>query len=207
MDHLDTSWIETEEKMCNNDETCIREPLSDIALFFIYVNENDEIEKITKEIEDIENGRNIITKERILQIVQTKRHIDTSKKYRLFDILSFQIGLEPENLKSFAATDLEGELENQFLKSVPIFDEIMCESSIFIFHDINSLYFIFKETPNYANLKSILKTGGSLPERRITKKVRISGDNVSEPTENENKRKSIKRFMKKLKHTRKVIEK
>ena len=145
MDNLDTSWIETEEKMFNN-ENCIREPLSDIALFFIYVNDNDEIEKITREIEDLDNGCNVITKERILQIVQTKRHIDAGKKYRLFDILSFQIDVEPDKLKSFADLDNMAELENVFLKSVPIFDEIVCESSIFIFHDINSLYFIFKET-------------------------------------------------------------
>ena len=203
MDNLDTSWIETEEKMFNN-ENCIREPLSDIALFFIYVNDNDEIEKITREIEDLDNGCNVITKERILQIVQTKRHIDAGKKYRLFDILSFQIDVEPDKLKSFADLDNMAELENVFLKSVPIFDEIVCESSIFIFHDINSLYFIFKETPNHKNIKSILKNGGTSVEHRITKKVRISEEN---PTDNINKRKSIKRFMKKLKHTRKVMEK
>lgn len=204
MDNLDTSWIETEEKMFNNNENCIREPLSDIALFFIYVNDNDEIEKITREIEDLDNGCNVITKERILQIVQTKRHIDAGKKYRLFDILSFQIDVEPEKLKSFADLDNMAELENVFLKSVPIFNEIVCESSIFIFHDINSLYFIFKETPNHTNIKSILKNGGTPIEHRITKKVRIAEENASD---NINKRKSIKRFMKKLKHTRKVIEK
>jgi len=62
---------------------------------------------------------------------------------------------------------------------VPIFDEIKCAPSIFIFHDINSLYFIFKEVPNPADIKSILKSGlgSSGGGIRITKKVRISAGN------------------------------
>lgn len=207
MDNLDTSWIEEEEKLFSIQNKCFREPLKDIAMFFIYVNHTDEIEKISKEMEVLENETNSISKERILQIIQQKRHIDSAKKYRLFDLLSFQIDLDSENLQSFVDLDNDEELKNVFLKSVPIFDEIKCAPSIFIFHDINSLYFIFKEIPNPANIKSILKSGSSSIDHRVTKKVRISTGNevVMQPEiPIENKRKSIRRFMKKMRNTRKM---
>jgi uncharacterized protein involved in tolerance to divalent cations len=162
------------------------------------VNHTDEIEKMSKEM-DVLKMIQIALVRRILRIIQQKRHIDSAKKYRLFDLLSFQIDLESENLQSFVDLDNDDELKNVFLKSVPIFDEIKCALSIFIFHDINSLYFIFKEIPNPADIKSILKSD-STASNRITKKVRISTGNeciAQKEIPIETKRKSIRRFMKK----------
>ena len=83
-------------------------------------------------------------------------------------------------------------MQDVFLKSVPIFNEIDCLPSIFIFHDINSLYFIFREIE--ASGKSILKNG-TTTNNRSTKKVRIA-DLFEEAKQmapvNEYKRKSVK---------------
>ena len=192
----------------------IREPIQNIKLFFIYVNANLEIDCVSKDVETLLNmPSNIpttISKERLLHIIQNKRH-HNNKKYRLDDILSFQIHLEPENIQSFSSASASAsacsiptsEFDSTFLKSIPMFDDISCIPSIFIFHDIASLYFLFHEID--ASRKSILKNGHNYNcnnSSRMTKKVQINNDVIYDNNKSTNN-KSIKKFMKKMKLTRK----
>ena len=209
----DFSWIDKETKMGSCDTNYIREPINRIKIFFIYINSNLEIEYVSNDVETLTNipsniQSNIISKERLLHIIQNKRH-HNNKKYRLDDILSFQIHLEPENIQSFVSSTTT----NTFLKSVPIFDDIYCIPSIFIFHDITSLYFLFYEIDTAR--KSILKNidVNNYNNHRITKKVRINNDVISGTNVNNDKsttdksttNKSVKKFIKKLKLTRKSL--
>jgi len=130
---LDSSWIDKEKKMGASDTNYIREPIDEIQLFFIYINNELEIEYVSKDVECIDYDNGCISKERLLQIIQTKRHYN-NKKYRLDDLLSFQIDLEPENIQSFSEMDSLDDISASFFKSVPIFDEVVCIPSIFIFH-------------------------------------------------------------------------
>jgi hypothetical protein len=193
---LDTSWIDSEEFQKNYE----REPMKDLVCFFVYTDSQKSIEKIIKEhIEihvDDDAGVGTISKEKLLHFIQTKRHrTDGSigKKYKLLDLLGFHIPLEPGELEGFIKEDSIG----RFLKPLPIFEPVVIDPSIFIFHDLNSLFFFFKEVEN--PVKSILKTreNGSLD--RVTKKVRLdTGEYL------EKKRKSMKRMMRSARRTRKV---
>jgi len=199
-DDLDTSWIEKEEKMFSIHQNYLREPLKEIDMFYIYMDCNNAIVKVENEVEVLDDLCTI-TKERVLQLIQTKRHLAhgiSEKKYKLVDILSFQVPLEPDKLQPFSELQDVENISNSFFKNVDMFDEIVISPSIFIFHDLISLFFFFIETDN--GLKSILRSDGS-GSARVTKKVRISDEYI------ENKRKSMKRFMRKAKHTRKNIEK
>ena len=212
IDDLDSSWINKEEKMGASDTNYIREPIDDIQLFFIYINSELEIEYVSKESEPIYHDSGCISKDRLLQIIQTKRH-HNSKKYRLDDLLSFQIDLEPENVQSFSELDSLDDISRSFFKNVPIFDEVICIPSIFIFHDIASLFFMFNEVDSSVK-KSILRSNSD--NHRVTKKVRITEESEPEPepiicdhhdnNNNNNNRKSMKKFIKKLKQTRKTFE-
>lgn len=184
---LDTSWIETAEFQDNYE----REPMKNIGLFFIYIHLDGSIEKITKEYESVENDGGL-SKERILRLIQSKRHC-IGKKYRLIDLLSFYVTLEPDQLNDF----VQSEDRADFLKPLPIFDEVLLESSIFIFHDLNGLFFFFKEVESFPT-KSILKNGNN-ENKRLTKKVRISPEEYIEK-----KKKSLKRMLRKANKTRKV---
>jgi hypothetical protein len=219
----DFSWIDKETKMGSCDTNYIREPINSIKLFFIYINSNLEIEYVSNDVETLSSTN--ISKERLLHIIQNKRQ-HNNKKYRLDDILSFQIHLEPENIQSFVTSTIT----NTFLKSVPIFNDISCIPSIFIFHDIASLYFLFYEIDTAR--KSILKNDdvNNYNNHRITKKVRIHNDVITDMTLHNDKtttdksttnksttnksttnktttttNKSVKKFMKKLKLTRKSL--
>jgi hypothetical protein len=189
---LDTSWIESEE-FRNNYE---REPLKDLVVFFVYIDKELSIEKIIKENMELDDCS--ISKEKLLHLIQTKRHRtdgSVGKKYKLIDLMEFHVPLGPDELECFVKED--GPV-SRFLNPLPIFQSVVVDPSIFIFHDLNSLFFFFKEVEN--PIKSILKTGenGLGLSGRVTKKVRLdTGEYL------EKKRKSMKRMMRSVRKTRK----
>lgn len=211
---LDTSWIEKEEKINSIQQHSVRELPDKINLYYIYIDTNNSIEKVEKESEVLVDSK--ISKERILQIIQTKRKAGGSgssssgaTKYKLFDILSFQVHLDPEKLFFFSKNENMDELteySQSFFRSIPLFDEITVVPSIFIFHETNGIYFLFKACSS-PSLRSILKgscgSGSSSMDskNRVTKKVRISldTDDVSEVVS----AKTMKTRPEIAKHTRK----
>jgi len=201
-DEIDTSWIQTEEKIDAIENLYSREPCDSIDIFYIYLDIDNAIEKIVAEKELPLDGE--ISKERLLKMIQQKRILG-DKKYRLFDLLSFQVDIEPTHIEVFNKNKDITEISNQCFKVLPIFDSISCISSIFIFQDINSLYFIFKEVEKHGSLRSILKTG---PKKDHTKKVRIA-DAISQAisTISKNKTKSVRSPQYKGTRKRKTVDK
>lgn len=186
---LDTSWADMAEFQDNYE----RELMEEIRVFFVYMDAAGALEKITKEVEGVVDGG--ISKERILHFIQSKRHLPHrgGVKYRFMDLLAFHIPLEPGELGDFVKRDAFPE----FLKKVPIFDSMVIDPSIFIFHDVNSLFFFFKEVDNVV-VKSILKNGRE--GGGVTKKVRLTPDEYVE-----RKKKSMKRMVRRAKMTRKHV--
>jgi len=189
---LDTSWAEMAEFQDNYE----REPMEEICVFFIYTDAVGAIEKITKEVELVVDGG--LSKERLLHLIQSKRHLPHrgGVKYKFCDLLAFHIPLEPGELGEF----VKQEARADFLKKLPIFDSVVIDPSIFIFHDVNTLFLFFKEVENVV-VKSILKNGreGGV-SRCVTKKVRLTPEEYIDK-----KKKSLKRMMRRAKITRKNI--
>jgi hypothetical protein len=188
-DDLDMSWINEEERIQNMESNYYREPMELVNAYFIYINQNQYIDKILCEKFDLEKtadgSGSLLSKENLLQIIQTKKIKTLHSKYKLIDILQYHVDLEPEHIQSYSKN---GELdvdtkESRFFKSVGIFDEVTFSPSIFMFHSINGIYFFFQEVEvekvktNYKkSLKSILKTDVREPNK--TKKVKISTDTI-----------------------------
>ena len=201
---LDISVVEEDSEDSDNsssvssdffDDSNEREPLSDIDLYFIYINGENSIDKVEKMVESIDGSLNGLSKERLLQIVQTKRLCD-DKKYRLNEIMAFQIPLEYVHLASFVKGD--SEISDEFFQTVPIFNEVTIHPALYIFHDLTALYFFFSEAAK--PLKSVLR---NVAENRVTKKVRIADESIPYDIR---KRKSLKRFFRRANSTRKVSE-
>jgi hypothetical protein len=179
---MDTNWIQEYDSLQSIYTTPLRELMTSISAYFVYINPNDYIDNILFETIDLEidldSKFSIISKEAVLKIIQSKKRV-LDLKYKLVDILSFVIDIEPENIQSFNKTDLDD--SRTFLKNVPIFNDIRIDKSIFVFHNINSLFFFFKETENHVRrftLKSILKkdsldTVDNINNNNTSKKVRI----------------------------------
>jgi hypothetical protein len=141
--------------------------MDSISCVFIYIDRNHSIQKIIKKTEDL-SVENCILNSRLLQLIQENRHLNNGMKYKIFSILKYVIDLEPESIQEFTyGKDI---VLHDCLKEIPVFNDILIESSIFIFHPLNSLYFFLKEDVMVIQpIKSILKTGSS----RSTKKVTI----------------------------------
>jgi hypothetical protein len=154
---LDISWIHQHEKENSIDKNYCREPMNEITTYCVYINKELEIEKVTTEKMAIQFG--MVSKERVLHFIQSKKESFTETKYRLLDMLLYNVELEPENIQSYSISENFHDLSKPFFKVLPAFDNVVIADSIFIFHSLNTLYFLFKEverTPIQI-LKPILK--------------------------------------------------
>lgn len=198
-DDLDMSWLNEHERIQNTQTNYYREPMETINTYFIYINQNQYIDKILCEKYDLEivsNG-SLLNKETLLKIIQTKKIKTLNTRYKLIDILQYHVDLEPEHIQTFINGEPDTSSQKS-LKNISVFDEIVFSPSIFIFHGINCIYFIFQEvetinTKNRKSLKSILKSDSNNQDRehsnKGTKKVKISTDMIEYTTNYKNKNK------------------
>lgn len=178
---LDISWINEQQRIQNIQTNYCRENVDEINVYSLYINKDSYIEKITCKKQPIVN--NLISRDSVLGIIQTNK-TSASKKYKLSDVLVYHVDLEPQHIQSFSKTTDLNTFSQSFFKVLPIVDEISIPPSIFIFHNLNSVFFMYKEIDNDANthsrtMKSILKPVSNSNEvkHKHTKKVRISNDN------------------------------
>lgn len=182
-DDLDISWIDSYEKEAHIDENLHREPIKDIMLYFVYINKHSEIHKVLSEkyvfdinINSVENdGIQTISNSQVLQWIQTKKVLPShsNTKYKIMDLLMYYVDIESEKIQSYSNADIEllNELSSGFFKVLSLFHNISIPPSIFIFHPLNSLYFLFKEQdPDVKavakEFKSILKSSSKTKKRK-----------------------------------------
>jgi hypothetical protein len=178
---LDMSWVVDQERILNND--CHREPIKTLRLVTIYINQYDYIDNIIKETIEVSNGSQLTQSNLLYFIVKNKRKT-VFTKYAIDDILLFNVDLEPEHIQDFAKysdDDLQIYSE-KFLIKVKTYSDLNISPSMSIFHDINTIYFIYKETPiikkNY-QLISAIKPDKELPdESKKTKNIRWKNSDI-----------------------------
>jgi hypothetical protein len=167
---LDISWVENHERLVNINQNYEREHMNSIKICFVYINSYSEIETVICDKESlVHNGKySVIPKERILQIVQNKKFLDENSKFSLDTILVYNVSIEPENIQKY----INSEIVEPFIKMYPIVDEIVLNPSIFIFHELNCIYFFFRQI--VVKPKSILKNSNlDAGVAKKTKRVRI----------------------------------
>ena len=170
---LDTTWIEEHERLEKINQNYFREPIEFVNIYFIYINVNSYIEKITNEKQaleiDSEKNSSVLRKEILLQWIQDKK----TERYKLQDTYIYNVDLDPENIQDYSNNENLMESSQGFYKHLSLIDDITFKPSIFIFHSINAVFMIFQEIPNdKLQPKSILKNSSG-ERHKITKKVRI----------------------------------
>jgi hypothetical protein len=157
------SWIKEEENLLQIQEKFQREPMESIKCFFLFINQNKYIEQIIDETIEVHN--NMISKERVLKIVEAKKSIKSDVKYAFLDSWMFLVDLEPENIQAYS----QMEVSSQFITKLSFVDDIVVPLSIFIFHDLNALYFLFQEI-HHVPVKSALRKNlnGIKSTKRVT---------------------------------------
>ena len=160
---LDISWIGEQERIQMIHPGISKEPMKKVCLFFLYLNKNHYIEKILKETVDLKpvDGikGSVLSKEVVLRMIQSKKIHTPVSKYRFQEILQFDVSIDSDYLHSFAKGG--GEPDTSFFKVLPApYNDIVFVESVFAFHTLNSLFFVYQEFDLHSRrhtVKSILK--------------------------------------------------
>jgi len=161
MDYLDTDWLQEYEKIDQKYDIFYKDELSYLKTYFIYLNSDDEIHKIITNQVTLEKPNRLsqmmlytlIKKNMILSeqtIIDNKPTDRVETNYKLLDILLYNINLDPDTLK-----DYNNNTEKfNFLHVKNHIEDIILESSIVMFHDLNSLLIIYKEVDEAGQLNN-----------------------------------------------------
>ena len=142
IEDLDLSWIKEFEKLDNEYKMYYTEDISFIRIHTIYINTNNEIDKIREE-KLLLKTHGTLDKEELLTIIK-HNSFSNEIKYSLLSILKFNINIEPIFLNTFLRNKNPA-IGAPFLQSIKHIDTIKFEKSISMFHDINELIIIFHQ--------------------------------------------------------------
>jgi hypothetical protein len=137
---LDNTWIKEFEKIDKLYQDFYVDDIYYVYLHFIYIKKNMEIEKIKEEI-FLMKTPNVISREEIVGLLKRNSYED-NRKYSIFSLLKFNITLKPEDINLFLQKPSDRE---DFLIPIKHIDDINFHKTISMFHDLNTLYFIFVE--------------------------------------------------------------
>jgi hypothetical protein len=137
--NLDDDWINNFENTDKLYKDFYKDDLYYVNLRVVYVNRDNEIDKLKQE-SFLMSKPNHITREEILEILK-KNSIDNDKKYSLLSILKYNIILEPNDVKFY----LNDKNTQEYLSVIKNIDEVAFNKSINMFHDLNDLILIFYE--------------------------------------------------------------
>jgi hypothetical protein len=147
MENLNDDWIVNFENTDNLYKDFYKDDMFYTNIHFIYINTNNEIEKMKNET-FLLSTPNHIKYEEILRILKKNNtNNDESKKYSLLSILKYNISLDTEEIIPFLKCELQ-DLEyynKKFLTSLKNIDKIYFQKTISMFHDLNDLFFLFYE--------------------------------------------------------------
>jgi hypothetical protein len=137
--NLDDEWINKFENTDKLYRDFYKDDLYYINLRVIYINRENEIEKLKQE-SFLMSKPNYITREEMIEILK-KNSIDNEKKYTLLSILKYNIFLEPDDIKLY----LNNRSNEEYLTIIKNIDAIVFNKSINMFHDLNDIILIFYE--------------------------------------------------------------
>lgn len=146
-DDLNDDWIELIEKEEKEYTIFYRETNDVIKIFFTYVNTENKIYYIKKEIVPLNEGH--LNRDVLINLLKKYKNYNNIN-HQVISILQYNIDLEPENVMKYLK---QKEIINEtFLSIKSNFDDIYWKDSVSLFKDLNSLHILF-----YENKKSNTK--------------------------------------------------
>jgi hypothetical protein len=164
LEKLNDDWINNFEKNDKLYQDFYKDNVYYTNIDIIYINNENEIEKIKQE-SFLMSVENCITRDELIGLLK-KNSIDNNKRYSLMSILKYNITLEDNDIKNFLLSTNSSDYNEHFLTINKHIDTIKFEKTINMFQDLNNIYFIF-----YEKSKNIEHYGNS---NIITKKVYLT---------------------------------
>ena len=166
MEPSQDKWIHEMERISSLTQNAIKETCIELPITVLYINHKNELENQVQDHIVLHftmdtsgnHQKTIATKEVLLKKMCMYKKCGTKSRFVCKEILLYHLPIEPEQIQPLSQANdntLKQLYSSKFLKTFPVTDSIEIEPSIFIFHQINQLYFVFREIPS---LKSCLKT-------------------------------------------------
>jgi len=165
--NLDDDWINNFENSDKLYKDLYKDDLYYINLIVLYINRENEIDKINQESLLMSKPNTIFYNE-ILEILK-KKSIDNNKRYTLISILKYNINLDSDEIKNY----LQNNQNPSYLSVIKNIDSIVFDRSINMFHDLNDLILIFYEKSNQLKKKD---------PNNSTKKIYLRSLNTNKKT-------------------------
>jgi hypothetical protein len=137
--NLDDDWINNFDNVDKLYKDFYKDDLYYVNLRVMYINRENEIEKLKQE-SFLMSTPNNITRDEILEMLK-KNSVDNDKKYSLLSILKYNIVLEPDDIKLY----LNNGNGEDYLSVMKNIDSVVFNKSINMFHDLNDIILIFYE--------------------------------------------------------------
>jgi len=150
----DEKWLQEQWKLLSIKNNYKREPLEYINLHFCYVDAENSIVNLKTEKHTFSETQ-MISETELFAIIEEKKH-DANINYVFSELSLFLVDLEPENIQTIEPS------KAQFFKTMPFISDIAIPPSIFIFHPLNSVFFLFKRR------KSNLKQSGTKSNKKVS---------------------------------------
>lgn len=167
-DSSDINWINDFEKTDKLYKDFYADDNYFTKLHYIYINKNNEIEKI-KEESFLMSKPNYIMREELLKMLKSNS-FDNNKRYSILSILKINILIKPEEIKDFLEEENITNYSCDFISTIKNFDNIVFEKTINMFQDLNELIFIFYEKTKHNNSNNQNDQNNSY---NITKKIKL----------------------------------
>ena len=147
---LDDTYMKNFEILETKYNKFYNQSVNKIKLFFIYINEDNEIYSIKTGNENID--KSCITKERILYLIKNNQY-NLLNKHKLVSLLKFNIDLHHTKINEFIL-DIENE---NYLSSLKIVETIKFKDTIPLLSELNSIIFIYNSISREKNVNNTTK--------------------------------------------------
>ena len=138
---MDTQWMERFTQQEQEYRYFYREPVYFVQLRFVYVNADNEIEKVQSEFCTLQH-QNVVSREEMLGILKRCRVDESSgKHYSLLSLLQYNITLDPRQVQAY----VQHKIDCDFWRIIKHFDAVTFQPTIESFNDLNELLFVLYE--------------------------------------------------------------
>jgi hypothetical protein len=148
---LDTKWIEDFELIDNSYKTFYADDITHIKFHYIYVNRENNIDKVKEETILLKTP-NYVSKEELIGLLK-KHNKSANISYTVLSILKYNIDVYPSDVSYYLKKkNITEDDPHYFLKSVKNIDSIPLDKTISMFQDLNDIIIVFYEkTTNNKN--------------------------------------------------------
>ena len=163
---IDEEWITQIEKEEQEYNSFYKEENETVELVYIYINKENKIYYVKKDMAVLENKT--LDKTKLLFLLKNnKKH--NNKQHKLISILQYNIDLSPQELSLY----LKNEDNFNFLSIKSSLTDLKWDDTINLFKDMNSLHIIYYEESKSkkGNTKKIyIRNNAKLKRRKSRKK-------------------------------------